>query len=228
MRSMGVIGGLGPETSAEFYLEVVFGAQSRGGSTRPPILLWSVPGAYEVERDAIEHNRGVERYRPLLIEAAQLLERAGADFLVMPCNSLHIFIEDIRSAVGIPVLSIVEETARFLNARSIERVGMLATDITIRSGLYEDALAAAGVTSVYPDGLDQARIGRMVRNIVTNRYDNRDREALVAIARRLAERDVNCVILACTDLQLLVPREDLEIFDTMKILADAAVERIFA
>jgi aspartate racemase len=228
MRTAGVIGGLGPETSAEFYLEVVFGCQSRGGDARPPILLWSVPGEYAAEQDAIEHNIGTDRYRPLLIDAAIRLESAGADFLVMPCNSLHVFIEDIRDAVGIPVLSIIEETARFLSERRIDRVGLLATDITVRSGLYERTLERASIAVVTPDGLEQARIGRMVSNIVVNRHDNRDREALLAIARRFIERDVSHVILACTDLQLLIPRdEDLEIFDTMRVLAEATINMIF-
>ncbi|MFT4308305.1 MAG: aspartate/glutamate racemase family protein [Candidatus Woesearchaeota archaeon] len=228
MRTVGVIGGLGPETSAEFYLEVVFGCQSRGGTTRPPILLWSVPGAYEIERDAIERNVGTERYRPLLVDAARRLERAGADILVMPCNSLHVFIDDIRSAVQIPVLSIVEETARFLVVRGIDRVGLLATDITIKSGMYERALTGAGVRVVVPDGLNQARIGRTVRNIVVSRHGNRDREALLSIVHRFAQLDVQHVILACTDLQLLIPQhESLDIFDSMKILVDATVERVF-
>ena len=85
-------------------------------------------------------------------------EKAGADFLVMPCNSLHVFIDEIRNAVGIPVLSIIEETVRFLKANNLQKVGIVSTSATIENKLYEIAFEENGITYETPDPLQQAKM----------------------------------------------------------------------
>src|SRR3989338_4094567 len=127
MRTVGIIGGMGPETTARFYLEVIFKCYKKNKRQRPPILLWNTPLEYRIEEDLIKHAKGSERYVPYLIEAAKNLEKGGADFLVIPCNSVHIFIEKIRNEVKIPVLSIVEETEKFLRKKKSKQIGLLAT-----------------------------------------------------------------------------------------------------
>ena len=107
MKTVGIIGGLGPETTSEFYLELIFSCQKFNKVNRTPILIYIVPLPYDIEEDAIARSKGEERCVPFILDAAKSLERAGADFLVMPCNSLHTFIKEIRSAVKIPVFSIV-------------------------------------------------------------------------------------------------------------------------
>lgn len=226
MKTVGVIGGVGPETTAEFYLELIFGCYQKDKVNRPPILVWNIPLAYQIEEDLITKSEGEERYIPYLVEAAQLLEKGGADFLVMPCNSLHIFIEEIRESVKIPVLSIVEETAKFLKSNKISSVGILATSTTIKRGLYEKALKTQGIEQLVPDDFQQAKIGKVINNIVLNRHANKDRQEFIKIVDSLNGR-VSDIILACTDLQLLIPSHGaVKIHDTMKIFADATVDKI--
>lgn len=227
MKTVGVIGGLGPETTAEFYLAVVFGCQQVHPMQRPPMLLWNVPLPHHIESDLLLSATGEERYIPYLVEGAKTLQKGGADFLVMPCNSLHVFIEEIRKAVGIPVLSIVDEVAKFLVARSVKKVGVLATPSSLKNNLYKSTLEILGIEQVVPDQFEEAKIGKMINNIVLNRHANRDREELQKVIRNFESKDVKTVILACTDLQLLIPQQQgMEIFDTMKIFADATVEMI--
>jgi aspartate racemase len=227
MKTAGIIGGLGPETTSEFYLEVVFGCYQVDKTSRPPMLIWNVPLLYEIEGDLITKGTGEERYIPYLVDAAQRLEKGGADFLVMPCNSLHVFIDEIRQAVKIPVLSIVEETATFLKAKNISEVGLVSTAVTLKHELYQTALDAAGIKQVMPDGFQQAKVGKMINNLVLNRHDNKDREELIKLVNDFEAKSVEHVILACTDLQLLIPSHpNLKIYDTMKILADATVRNI--
>ena len=114
MKTVGIIGGLGPETTSEFYLDIVFSSYKKTKKSRPGIIISSVPLPYQIEEDLIVSNKGSDRYIPFLVKEAKRLERAGSDFIVMPCNSLHVFIEEIRNAVKIPVLSIIEETVKFL------------------------------------------------------------------------------------------------------------------
>lgn len=227
MRTVGIIGGVGPETTAEFYLEVLFGCQQREKTSRPPMLILNIPLPYDIEEDLLLRAFGEERYIPYLLAAAQRLEKGGVDFLVMPCNTLHIFLEEIRRAVHVPVLSIVEETGKFLQQRGTTRVGVLATPMSLKRNLYEATLTDLGIEQVLPDQYEEAKIGKMINNIVLNRHANKDRQELLKVIKNFAKKNVRTVILACTDLQLLIPHEPgMEIFDTMKIFADATVEEI--
>lgn len=227
MKTVGIIGGLGPETTSEFYLGIVFSCQKKDKAARPGIIISSVPLPYQIEEDLILKNEGSERYIPYLTEEARRLEKAGADFIVMPCNSLHVFIEDIRKSVSVPVLSIVEETVKFLQANNFKKVGIVSTSATIKNKLYENAFAQSDIGYKTPDDFQQAKMGKYILNLVTGQQNNKDREGLIQIIGEFENKNVDCVVLACTDLQLLIPRhQNLEVFDTMKILADATVEQI--
>lgn len=227
MKTVGIIGGLGPETTSEFYLELIFLCKQLNKINYPSILINSIPLPFNVERDAIAEGIGEERCLPYLLDAAKSLEEAGADFLVLPCNSLHVFIENIRKAVKIPVLSILEETSQFLKEQKVNKVGIIATPITIRNKLYEKSLKKNKIKQIIPDGLKQAKIGKLIHNLVSNRYDNKDREILMKIIKDFTKNKVKHVILACTDLQLLMPQNsEVKIYDTMKILADVTVKNI--
>ena len=227
MKTIGIIGGLGPETTSEFYLDIVFSCQKKDRTARPSIIITSVPLPYQIEEDAISKNIGIERCLPFLVSEAKRLENAGADFIVMPCNSLHIFIKDIRNAVKIPVLSIVEETVKFLKKNNFNKVGIVSTSATIENKLYENAFKENGIGYETPDDFQQAKLGKFILNLVTGQQNNKDRDELIKIISDFENKNVDCVVLACTDLQLLIPKHpNLKIFDTMKIFADASVENI--
>lgn len=227
MKTVGIIGGLGPETTAEFYLDIVFSCQKKNQEHRPGIIISSVPLPYELEQDAIEKNIGIERIGEFLVREAQRLEKAGADFIVMPCNSLHIFIEDIRTAVDVPLLSIVEETVKFMKTEGFTKVGIVSTSATIQNKLYETAFAQNEIEYLMPNDFQQAKMGKIIFNLVNGRQENKDRDELLSIIDSFSRKQVECVALACTDLQLLIPKHpSLKIFDTLKILADATVREM--
>ena len=227
MKTVGIIGGLGPETTAEFYLDIVFSCYKKTKKSRPGIIISSVPLPYQIEEELIIDNKGAERYIPFLVKEAIRLEKAGADFIVMPCNSLHVFINEIREAVKIPVLSIVEETVKFLKKNNFHKVGIISTSATIQNKLYETAFEENGIAYETPDNFQQAKMGKFILNLVTGQQKNSDREELIKIINDFEKKGVDCVALACTDLQLLIPKHPtLKIFDTMKIFADATVEKI--
>ncbi|HUQ85042.1 MAG TPA: amino acid racemase [Candidatus Limnocylindrales bacterium] len=227
MKTVGIIGGLGPETTSEFYLELIFSSFDRNKIQRSPILIWNVPIECKIEEELITAAKGEERYLPYLIDAAQRLEKGGVDFIVMPCNSMHIFIDDIRSKVNIPVLSILEETAKFLKSRDIFEVGIVATTSTISKKLYEKHLNQVGIKQISPDDFQQAKIGKIINNLVLSRHNNTDRQELIKIIDSFSNKNIRTLILACTDLQLLIPHhESMKIYDTMKILVNATVQEL--
>lgn len=227
MKTVGIIGGLGPETTAEFYQEIIASCLKKNKQVRPPILMWSIPLPYKIEKELIREAKGEERYIPYLIQGAQWLEKGGADFLVIPCNSVHIFIDKIRKSVQIPVLNIVEETIKILKKQNITEVGMLATLSLLKSGLYTEQLISQGIKVVLPQEDKQLKVGEIIFNLVNYNYNKEDEKQIIEILDSFKKRGVKVVLLACTDLQLLnLSHSNLKIYDTMKILADATAQKI--
>lgn len=223
MKTVGIIGGLGPETTAEFYLKLIFSSFEKDKKKRPPVLIWSIPLEYQLEQDFINKGKGIEKYIPYLQDAAQRLENGGADFIVMPCNSVHLAIDAVRQVVKIPVLSIVEETEKFLTKRNIPEIALLATNPTVKSNLYN----LKDIKIHLPEEKDQEKIGQLINNLVRSRYSKKDQAELIKIIKKFADKDIKHVVLACTDLQLLTPKyAGAEIFDSMAILAEATIEKI--
>ncbi|HAF61478.1 MAG TPA: hypothetical protein DCK95_04045 [Anaerolineaceae bacterium] len=225
MKTVGIVGGFGPETTAKFYEQVFFACQKENPLVKPHILISSVPLPFQIESTAILKNEGVERYIPYLTAETHRLEKAGADFIVMPCNSLHIHIDTLRASVHIPVLSIIHETAQYLNQRSIQQVGILSTAMTAHHHLYENGLSVYDILCRTPDAAQQILLNEIVLNLVNGKNEHKDRETLLSIMHSFS--DVDCILLACTDLQLLdLSHPSLPVFDTMQILADATVREI--
>jgi len=225
MKTVGILGGFGPQTTAKFYEAVFLSCQKINPAVKPHILISSVPLPFEIEETAILKNEGVERYLPYLIKEAQRLESAGAEFIVLPCNSLHIHINALQSSVPVPVLSILEETAQFLTQNSIHKAGILSTAMTASHLLYEKALAKHRIECTHPTQEQQRLLNTIVYNLVNGSSNTDDRSTLETIMRSF--NDIDCLLLACTDLQLMnLHHPTLPIFDTMQILVDATAREL--
>lgn len=226
-KTVGIIGGLGPETTSEFYLEIVFGCQKVDKSQRPSIVICSVPLPFEIEKDSIEKNEGIERCIPFLTKEAKRLEKAGVDFIVMPCNSLHVFIDEIRNSVNIPVLSIVEETARYIKLNKFKKVGLISTSATVENHVYENEFLKQNIDFIVPDELQRAEMNKIINKLVNGIHLNKDREKIMSVITDLKAKGADTIALACTDLQLLLPSDDeVTVFDTMKILANSTISEL--
>ena len=227
MKKVGIIGGLGPETTAKFYLEIIESVKKDKPFQRPEILIDSVKMDLKVEESFINGNDQSSAYLELLTSAAKSLEKAGADFLVIPCNTVHIFIEEIRAAVNIPVLSIIEEVTNFLVESSIKKIGLLATNNTLKTGLYGKTLELHSIKIFHPSKENQEKIGHLITRLVNGEHTQEDKTQLTKIINSLKENKVEAILLACTDLQLIISEHNsIPIFDTMKILAKATSKKI--
>ena len=227
MKTVGIIGGLGPETSSKFYLELLKSCQTINSLLRPEILMNSVPINLEVEKDFINGVDKSKEYISVLTHAAQSLEKAGADFLVIPCNTVHLFIKEVRDAVNIPVLSIIDESIKFLKEKKLEKIGLLATQNTINSGIYAQPMTKNGIKIELPKPEAQKLMGELIARLVSNHYSNKDKEELLKIIEQLSKKNIEAVLLACTDLQLIAPKNTkTKIYDSMKILVTATSKEI--
>jgi aspartate racemase len=222
MKTIGVIGGLGPETTAHFYLEVVF-ACAKKTNKRPNMLISNVALPIRAEKQIIRDAKNERAILPFLVTCAKQLERGGADFIVIPCNTVHMFIDDVRRSVRIPVLSIIEETVKFLKKRNIRRIGILATSATIKHRLFDDQFKRSNIEIVIPNSSDQRMLNSIIHRLVCARSGRGDKRRLLAIVKRTG---VRLILLACTDLQLLHPAvRGVQFFDTLDILAKATVRK---
>lgn len=228
MKVAGILGGLGPETTAEFYLEVLLRYSKFNLTSRPRVLIDSVDMDLATEEKFIKENKSHLEYKRTLTLAARRLEIAGADFIVIPCNSVHIFIEDIRSSVNIPVLSIVEETISELDQSNYSRVGLMATSTTINNSIYDDISSKKDV--FYLDENDQETMDGLIIKLVNKRHQKSDiREIKKLVNKFSKDNKLDCVLLACTDLQIVISEaRKTEVLDTMVILANATVREILA
>lgn len=230
MKIVGIIGGFGPEATANFQLKIVELCRARNHSSRPPLLIWNTPIPLKIEENLLLKSRGTQKFLPFLIDAAQRLEKAEADFLVLPCNTLHIFIDAIKKSVNIPVISIVEETATFLKSRGISKVGVFATSITIKSRIHSNELFKVNIKPFLPSQSDQEKIDQMINDINNNHLAKNTDAILRQISNKFLLNGVNHFLLACTDLHIIfrkLPRDMFMTHDTLHILAEATVREIF-
>lgn len=225
MKTVGIIGGLGPETTTKFYMEVVFACSEISGC-RPNVLISNVELPLLLEKEILEEGKNEEGILPYLIRSAKQLEKGDVQFIVIPCNTVHVFIEQIRNAVSIPVLSIVEETSKVLAKKKINEIGLLATPLTISSKLFDEELKLSGIKIKTPNKLNINKVGTIIHRIVDKSSTNEDSEEFLKIMKELK---TNNYLLACTDLQLINNQlKNAETFDTMDILAKATVREIFS
>ncbi|MBD3363328.1 amino acid racemase [Candidatus Dojkabacteria bacterium] len=229
MNTVGIIGGLGPETTAKFYLKLLFETFKRNESQRPGVLMWSVPLKFQIEKELIRDAKDEERYIPYLVDAAKRLEKGGADFIVIPCNSVHKFISIIRESVDIPILNIAEETENFLVDQKINKVGFLATKTTLNSKIYQKLFDKAGIQISLPSEKDQEKLGVLINKLVWSLDTIKEKKEIERIINKFERNKLETLVLACTDLQLVVKEiKGIKVIDTMEILVQSSVDKLLS
>jgi aspartate racemase len=221
-RKLGILGGMGPEATASLYLNIIARCQRELGakynSDFPPIIINSCPvpdGRMWKGFDKAE----VEDFLRVNIKT---LERTGVDFIVIPCNSVHYFLPVMRKAVNIPVLSIVEETAKEIKKTGLSKVLLLATEFTIYQGIYEQPLAEREITLIKPSRTQQRLLEKIIIRTESGQRSNSDRGTVVDIINDLRKTaGIQGVVAGCTEIPLLIQQIDIpvQLFDTIDVLA---------
>lgn len=229
MKIPGVLGGLGPQTTADYYLRVQELALEQDSPVRPPMLTWSVPLPYKLEEESIFDGTGFDEIGEYLADGAKKLESAGVDFVVMPCNSLHICQSQIEETLTIPFISIIDETVSVVRKKSYKNVGLLATEQTAERGLYTKPLEAAGISVIKPSHTQQRMLNEMVVRLINGKQASNDEENFHQVLRSLQDQGAEIAILACTDFHILFDDKhtDMPYLDTMEVLAQATAREMY-
>ncbi|HDZ35349.1 MAG TPA: amino acid racemase [Thermococcus sp.] len=225
-RTIGILGGMGPLATAELFRRIVEKTPAKRDQDHPRIIIYNNPKI--PDRTAFILGNG-EDPRPELIESARKLESWGADFIIMPCNTAHFFAETIQKAVSIPLVSMVEETAREIEKMGLRKAGLLATDGTIKGLVYHRALLGRGIQIAVPGEKDQQLVMKAIYEGVKAGNLELGRELLLEVARRL-ERRVDGIIAGCTEVSVALKPNDLSVplIDPLDVIAEKAVRLVLA
>lgn len=225
MKTIGILGWLGPETTAKFYLEIINIFSQNNVPTRPPMLIWNTALSLDLEKNFLLTWEWILDYLPYLIEGAKNLEKGWANFIVIPCNSVHLLIEQIRKVVQIPVLSIVDETVKYLINLWIKEIWLLSTTATSKYQLYELPLLQEGIHVITINKILQSKLDLVIYNIVNKISSLDDKKIINEIVESIKMIGTKNILLACTDLQIICTNfYEFSLFDTMSILAKFTAE----
>jgi aspartate racemase len=224
-KKIGMIGGLSPESTVDYYKYIFRTYVERfGDHSYPEIIIYSVN--FQHFRDMANADQWDE-IAAELIEVGKRLEAAGADFLLLAVNTLHKVYPQVSAGLNLPVLSIMDAVADAVVAKGFKCVGLLGTTFTVKAGFYNDALAKRGIDVLVPDEDDQKFIHSVIldelcNNIIRDESRARHLEIMAELSRRGAEG----IVLGCTELQILITPEhtDLPLFDSVELHALAALD----
>jgi len=226
MRTLGLIGGMSWESTIPYYRQINETVKQRlGGLHSARMVLYSVD-FHEVEQ--LQHAGRWDQAGALLADAAQRLERAGAEGIVLCTNTMHKVAEQIGQAVAIPLLHIADPTAQAVAAEGYSTVGLLGTRFTMEQDFYRVRLEQRhGLRVLIPDEADRVAVHRIIyEELCLGRVRDESREAYLAVIRRLAGAGAQAIVLGCTEISLLVePRHvDVPLFDTTRLHAIHAAQ----
>jgi aspartate racemase len=226
MKTIGMIGGMSWESSLEYYRIMNQAVKEKlGGFHSAPCILYSVDFD-DVEK--LQHQGDWESLTRLMIEAAQRVKKAGADFLVICTNTLHKMADEVQGAIQIPLLHIADVTAEAVKANGQSRVGLLGTKFTMEQDFYKGRLQEIhGIDVLIPEDKERQVIHDILYNeLCLGEIKELSKGKFQSIIQNLVKRGAQGVILGCTEIPLIVHQEDYEIplYDTTALHAKAAVD----
>ena len=225
-KTIGIIGGMGPAATVDLMDKIISMTVADRDQDHIHLLVDSnikIPD----RTAAILH--GGESPLPEMLDSARKLESIGADFLIMPCNTAHFFLQYLQKEVNIPILSMPVETAHLIRRRGASKAAIFATDGTVKSGIYGKALEEAGIETIYPDPEQQKMLMSVIYDHIKNGITDPEKlpyEELRALTDDMRSRGAQVLLLACTELPLafrILGLDKEDVIDATSVLAGAAV-----
>lgn len=222
MKKLGVIGGLGPMAGVYFLELVTRMTDAKTDQEHLEVVMVSSPST--PDRTGFILRKSHESPLPALTNAGMILKNSGADIIALPCFTAHFFHDELEKKLQVPIIHAIKETVSYLRDRRIKCAGIMATEGTVTSRLYQDALEAAGISFVTPDSSGQNLVSYII-------YDNVkaskpvDLNAFNAVSSDLFDRGAEVILLGCTELSIV--KRDYELpagfLDVMEVLSQKAV-----
>jgi aspartate racemase len=226
MKTIGMIGGMSWESSIEYYRTINEATRDAlGGLHSAKSIMYSVEFA---EIEALQHAGRWDEAARILIQAAQSLERANADFVLICTNTMHKLYDDVQRQIRIPMLHIADATAEVIKAGGLGKVGLLGTRFTMEEDFYKGRLIAKyDLEVIVPTVEEMQAVHRIIyEELCAGKIIAASKQTYIEIIKRVVGEGAEGVILGCTEIGLLVKQEDssVPLFDTAEIHAKAAVK----
>ncbi len=222
MALLGVIGGLGPMATAYFMELVTSMTEAAVDQEHINMLIYSVPHI----PDRTDYILGKSGDSPLpgIVDAGLVLKSAGVDIIAVPCVTAHYFHNEIESRVGVPMLNAIRDSAELLYERRVKTAGLMATEGTVSTGLFQQELHKKGISVVVPNEKGQGAVTSLIYDDV-KRGRPPDMEAFYQVKDELMREGAEVVILGCTELSV-IKRDNCtgdNILDVMDVLVTSAI-----
>jgi aspartate racemase len=231
MQTAGIIGGLGPESTIDYYRFIIARFRARKpGAGYPRIIINSLDVDHAL---ALLNANRLAELADYLGAGVAALARAGADFGLIAANTPHLVFDEVQSRSPIPLLSIVRATADHAKARGLKKLGLFGTGFTMRASFYPQEFERAGMVLVLPSEPEKELIHRKyIDELLNNRFLPESREQILSIAQRMKNEDgIEALVLAGTELPLLLresPPAGMELLDTTMIHVEAIVDKLLS
>ena len=229
LNKLGILGGMGPGVTAEFYMDVIKkcrkgNVKTKYNSDYPHIIISSVP----VPDGHMWEDFDEKLVTKILKSECRSLEYQLCDFIVCPSNPVDYFIKKIRSSIDIPMISISEEVGKHVLEKKYHTVGLLGTKFIVKSKVYDFLLFKHDINLLKPNKKEQERLNEIITNVVAGKRLESDKKDLLKIIDRQKKLGVQAVILGSTEFPLLISQKDTsaKLIDTMEILADATSKNL--
>ena len=225
MKTIGLIGGTTWESTKEYYRIINQQVNQRlGGNHSGKMILYSFDFAYLEE---LVENGDWRTVTKTMIDVAQHLENAGAQLLLLCANTMHKMAEDISVNISIPLLHIVDVTAKAIQQKGLTTVGLLGTNITMQEPFYKKRLKEKfGLNVVIPDKQERDMINDIIfKELSAGQLRASSKKTYLTVISHLIDKDAEGIILGCTEIPLLIKQDDVDVpvFDTVALHAEAAV-----
>jgi aspartate racemase len=223
-RIVGILGGMGPLATVDLYHKIILATPASRDQDHLHVVIEADPSV--PDRSSFLRGNGPDPL-PALTRGACRLADAGVAFIVIPCNTAHAFLPDLRARVAVPILDMVAETAARVRADypAARRVGILATEGTIAIGLYHAALRAQGLEPLQPDEAGQRLVSAAIAAVKGGDTGPQPGAWLVEASHALIAAGAEVLLAACTELPLVLTAEmvPVPLLDPTQVLAEAAV-----
>ena len=225
MKTIGLIGGMSWESSAEYYRIINETVKEKlGGLHSAKCIMYSLDFE-EIEK--LQHRGKWKEATELMIDAAKRIEKGGADFILICTNTMHKMADEVQSNIKIPLLHIADATAEKIISKGLKKVGLLGTKFTMEEDFYKGRLSKFGLDVIIPEEDEREIIHSIIyKELCLGEIKGSSKEKFKKIIENLVYKGAEGIILGCTEIPLLIKQEDspVPLFDTTKIHAQSAVE----
>jgi aspartate racemase len=226
-KTIGIMGGMGPEATAYFYELIIKHTKAEKDQEHIKVVIYSNP-EIPPRTDAILKTGPSPT--PLLVEGFRRLQDAGADFIAMPCVTAHHFVPEVREQVDVPFIHLLDKTVKWAQKEipEIRKAGLVASTGTVKSQLFHDAFARAGIEVIAPEEEEQAQVIEAIfgkQGIKAGFTSGSPKEILVSIAKVLIARGADAIIAGCTEVPLVLKDKDIPVplIEPLRITAQACI-----